>query len=321
MASIPPSTGPLRADSDLGTAPRLALGPGGAPEWMAEAIVAGGGHVVPLADAEALVWAAPRDADGLRAALSEAPQVSWVQLPFAGVEHFVDLFDDGRAWTCGKGVYAEPVAEMALTLALAGMRHVASYARQQQWSGAHGRNLLGANVTILGGGGITTSLIRLLQPFDCRITVVRNRAAAVEGADEVLEADRYVDAIADADVVFLALPLTPDTEGMLSRDELEQMRPHAWIVNVARGKHIVTDDLVWALEHGVIGGAALDVTDPEPLPADHPLWRLPNCIITPHVGNTPEMAVPLLSERITANARRFAAGEPLIGHVDTQLGY
>ncbi len=79
------------------------------------------------------------------------------------------------------------------------------------------------------------------------------------------------------------------------------MEQHAWLVNVARGRHVVTDDLVWALRKGVIGGAGLDVTDPEPLPDDHPLWSLPNCIITPHVGNTPEMAVPLLSERIATN--------------------
>ena len=78
---------------------------------------------------------------------------------------------------------------------------------------------------------------------------------------------------------------------------------------------------MWALQNDVIGGAALDVTDPEPLPADHPLWTLPNCIITPHVGNTPEMAEPLLAERITANVRRWAHGEELIGPVDPQLGY
>ena len=78
---------------------------------------------------------------------------------------------------------------------------------------------------------------------------------------------------------------------------------------------------MWALQNGIIGGAALDVTDPEPLPVDHPLWSLPNCIITPHVGNTPEMAIPLLSERITTNVRRFADGEPLIGPVHFELGY
>jgi phosphoglycerate dehydrogenase-like enzyme len=287
---------------------------------MAEAIIAGGGHVVPVDEAEALVWASHREPDALRHLLDEHPQIRWVQLPWAGIEHYADLVDDDRLWTCGKGVYAEPVAELALSMALAGLRHVAGYARTPNWSGPRGRNLLGANVTILGGGGITESLIRL-RPFDCHITVVRNRVTGMEGVDDVVEADRYVDALAGADVVFLALALTPDTEGMISRSELEQMQPHAWIVNVARGGHIVTDDLVWALQQGVIGGAALDVTDPEPLPDGHPLWSLPNCIITPHVGNTPEMGVPLLAERITTNVRRYAAGETLVGPVHSDLGY
>lgn len=288
---------------------------------MADAIVAGGGHLVPPADAEALVWAAPRNPAQLDELLQEHSHFSWVQLPFAGIENFVHLVDDDRVWTCGKGVYAEPVAELALGLALAGLRHVVGYARAEEWTRPHGRNLIGANVTILGGGGICEHLLKLLAPFDCHVTVVRNRVAPMDGADEVLEPDRYVDALAGADVVFLALPLTPETEGMISRNEMEQMPRHAWLVNVARGGHIVTDDLVWALQEGVIGGAALDVTDPEPLPPGHPLWSLPNCIITPHVGNTPEMAIPLLSERITANVRRFAAGDELIGPIHVDLGY
>lgn len=288
---------------------------------MADAVVAGGGHVVAPAEAEALVWAAPRSPEGLETLLDENPHLGWVQLPFAGIENFVHLVDDARLWTCGKGVYAEPVAEHALALALAGLRHLGPYARASEWGRPHGRNLIGANVTILGGGGIAEHLLKLLAPFDCHITVVRNRMADMEGADEVLTPDRYVDALAGADVVFLALPLTPETEGMIGRDELEQMSRHAWLINVARGGHIVTDDLVWALQEGVIGGAGLDVTDPEPLPPGHPLWSLANCIITPHVGNTPEMAVPLLSERITANVRRFAAGETLVGPVHVELGY
>lgn len=288
---------------------------------MTDAITSGGGQLVPLADAEALVWAAPQDPEALRAALEVNPGLSWVQLPFAGIETYVDLVDDERVWTCGKGVYAEPVAELALALALAGLRHVGQYARAFEWSRPHGRNLKGANVTILGGGGITEELLRLLQPFDCHVTVVRNRVADMDGADEVLEPDRYVHALAGADVVFLALALTPETEGMISHGELEQMKSDAWIVNVARGRHIVTDDLVWALQHGIIGGAALDVTDPEPLPADHPLWTMPNCIITPHVGNTPEMAIPLLSERIATNVRAFEQGAPLVGAIHVDLGY
>ncbi len=288
---------------------------------MADAIVAGGGHVVEAADAEGIVWGAPRDPDGLESLLDDAPQIRWVQLPFAGIEQFVHLVDDGRSWTCGKGVYAEPVAEMALSLALAGMRGLGAYTRSTSWSGPQGRNLLGASVTILGGGGITESLVRLLQPFDCDITVVRNRVQDMTGVDTVLESDRMVDALPGADLVVLALALTPDTEGIISRSELEMMEDHAWLVNVARGRHIVTDDLVWALENGVIGGAGLDVTDPEPLPDGHRLWSLPNCIITPHVGNTPAMAVPLLSERIAGNVRLWAAGDDLVGPVFTDLGY
>ena len=288
---------------------------------MHDAVVAGGGHVVPVAEAEGLVWAAPRDPAALDGLLAGAPDLAWVQLPFAGIEAFTHLLDDDHLWTCGKGVYAEPVAEMALTLALAGMRHVGAYARATTWERPAGRNLLGANVTILGGGGITESLLRLLKPFDCHTTVVRNRVTEMDGADEVLEAERYVDALAGADLVVLALSLTPDTEGMISRSELEMMERHAWLVNVARGKHVVTEDLVWALEHEIIGGAGLDVTEPEPLPDGHRLWGLGNCIITPHIGNTPEMAAPLLSERISANVARFAHGEPLLGEVLIDLGY
>ena len=92
-------------------------------------------------------------------------------------------------------------------------------------------------------------------------------------------------------------------------------------MNVARGRHVVTDDLVRVLSDGAIGGAALDVTDPEPLPDGHPLWREPRCILTPHVGNTPEMAVPLLAGRVRDNVRRFLDGEPLLGPVDVAAGY
>ncbi len=302
-------------------APRIALAPEGAPGWMAEAITDGGGHIVPLGEAEGIVWADPRNPDALVSTLEAAPDARWVQLPFAGIENFVHLVDHDREWTCGKGVYAEPVAELALALALAGMRSVGTYAREQSWSRPAGRNLLGARVTILGGGGITASLVRLLQPWDCHITVVRRTADHLDGVDDVLEADRYADALPGADLVVLALALTPETEGIIAADELSLMERNAWLVNVARGRHVVTDDLVTALRDGVIGGAGLDVTDPEPLPDGHPLWSLPNCLITPHVGNTPEMAVPLLAERVAANVRRFAAGEDLLGPVDADLGY
>ena len=302
-------------------APRIAVAPDEAPEWVTQAVIDGGGYLVPLQEAEGLVWADPRDAASLARTMEAAPRATWIQLPFAGIENFVHLVDHDHTWTCGKGVYAEPVAELALTLGLAGMRGLVTYARAAQWEPPHGRNLLGARVTILGGGGITESLVRLLQPWDCHLTVVRRNVSHLEGVDDVLESDRYPDALPGADLVVLALALTPETEGIIGADELQLMEDHAWLINVARGRHVVTDDLVDALRDGVIGGAGLDVTDPEPLPPDHPLWSLRNCLITPHVGNTPEMAVPLLAERITANVRRFGAREELLGPVDVEAGY
>jgi len=284
-------------------------------------VSAGGGQVVPVEQADGVVWGAPRDPKGLEHLLAANPRVRWVQLMQAGIERFAHLVDDDRVWSSGKGVYADPVAELALTLALAGMRGLDRYARETSWSGPRGLNLFEARVSVFGGGGITQSLLRLLRPFDCHVTVVRNRVQEMEGADVVIDADRYFDAIPGADLVVLALALTPDTEGIIAREELEAMEEHAWLVNVARGKHVATDDLVWALRTGVIGGAGLDVTDPEPLPDGHALWSLPNCIITPHVGNTPEMEVPLLSERIATNVRRQAEGKQLLGLVDPDLRY
>jgi phosphoglycerate dehydrogenase-like enzyme len=309
-------------------APLVALVPPGERPWLADAIVAGGGELADPAEAEALVWAVPGDPDGLAAALGAAPGVRWVQLPWAGVEPFGPLLASeagdgaaGRVWTSGKGVYAEPVAELALTLGLAGLRNVGGYARERSWTGPEGTSLFGGDVAVVGGGGITEVLLRLLAPFEATVTVVRRRPEPMAGASRVLGAERLAAALPGADLVILALALTRDTVGIVAGEQLALMEPHAWLVNVARGRHVVTEDLVLALRKGDIGGAALDVTDPEPLPADHPLWSLPNCIVTPHVGNTPEMAVPLLSARVSENVRRWGAGEPLVGLIDLRLGY
>jgi phosphoglycerate dehydrogenase-like enzyme len=300
---------------------RIAVEPSTSPQWVSDAVVAGGGEVVDIASATGLVWSAAYSIEALESLLLENPHINWVQLPFAGSEAFMYLVNHDRIWTCGKGVYAEPVAEHALGLLLAGFRHIGNYARQTSWTGPVGQNLLGANITILGGGGITASLVRLLQPFFCNITVVRLSAEPLEGVNTVVGPESLVDAIVGADAVVVALALTPDTEGILGRNEFELMEKHVWVVNVGRGRHIVTDDLVWALQEGEIGGAALDVTNPEPLPEGHPLWAMPNCIITPHIGNTPAMAVPLLSARIAENVRRYVNGEPLVGCIDPELGY
>ena len=272
-------------------------------------------------EAEALVWAEPAAPELLPEVLAAGPSIQWVQLPYAGIENLTHLLDRDHLWTCGKGVYAEPVAEHALMLALAGLRGMGSFARARRWSPPEGRNLLGGRVTVLGGGGITESLVRLLAPWDCRITVLRRHPAPMPGVDRVVGPESLHDALGDADVVVVALALTHETTGIIDADALNAMSPHAWLINVGRGGHAVTDDLVDALAAGAIGGAALDVTDPEPLPDGHPLWSMDNCLITPHVGNTPEMGLELLARRVTENIGRYITGRELLGPVDVDLGY
>jgi phosphoglycerate dehydrogenase-like enzyme len=213
------------------------------------------------------------------------------------------------------------VAEHALALALAGLRQLPQRARARSWSGPAGLSLYDAPVTVLGGGGIARELLVLLAPFQVRATVVRRTASPVAGAVRTVTAAELRSVLPGALVVFVALALTPETVQIISGPELDLMGAGAWLVNVARGRHVATDALAAALREGRIGGAALDVTDPEPLPDGHPLWSLPNVILTPHTANPPWISQPLLAARIRDNVRRLASGLPLVGVVDTVAGY
>jgi len=322
----------MNAPSSQPTGPRIAVGPRPA-DWAAEAIRSGGGQAVALDRADqavtqdqepaGLVWTDGTAMEGLRHALLTHPQISWVQLPMAGVELALEagVIDRRRRWTSAKGAYAEPVAEHALALLLAGLRQLKVRAQARSWGEPAAVSLFDQTVTVVGGGGITAVLLRLLEPFRTRVTVVRQRAEPLAGAARTVGADQLPAALAGARAVVLTLALTPQTRGLIGRAELEAMEPDAWLVNVARGGLVDTGALLRALRTGQIAGAALDVTDPEPLPAGHPLWDLPNCLITPHTADTEEIIQPLLARRITENVRRLAAGHELVGQVDPDLGY
>ncbi len=285
---------------------------------LAAAVRAGGADVAPLEGADAVVWFGGADE------LPELPaSVRWVQLPAAGVESWMERVRSAPevTWTSAAGAYAADVAEHALALLLAGVRGLARYVRAASWDPQDDRLLEGSTVAIVGAGGIGRALIELLRPHDVEIVAVTRRGIAVPGADRTLGAERLPDVWGMADHFVIGAPATDATRRLVGARELAQMKPHSWIVNIARGSLIDTDALVEALQEGRIGGAALDVTDPEPLPDGHPLWSSPRAIITPHVANPYSAQMRKLGERVRENVIRFAAGEPLLAPVEQDRGY
>ena len=283
-------------------------------------VVRGGGSVVPLEQANGIVCTGD-DVELLRRSL--LPDVRWVQLGAAGIEMWFDagLMNPGVVWTAAKGVYARPIAEHVLALILAAARDLPARVRAGAWGDQGGRLVTGSTVGIVGAGGIGAELITLLAPFDTRVIALTRDGRRVPGADVSVGPTGLPLLLEQSDYVVLAAALATETKGMISAWELAQMRADAWLINVARGGLVDTDALVEALRTGAIGGAALDVTEPEPLPPGHALWALRNALITPHVASTPEMGEGFLAERVTENVRRFAAGRDLMGVVDQRLGY
>ncbi len=258
--------------------------------------------------------------------LAANPNICWVQLPYAGVETFLPVARKypNVTFTSAKGTYAPPVAEHALALTLALLRHLPERIQATTWGETYGSTLNGANIVIVGGGGIGEELVRLFATWDTTITVVRRSTAPVDGADQTVTSDRLDEVLPEADVVVIAAAATPETQQMFGAAQFELMDDQAVLVNIARGSLVDTDALVTALANRQIRSAGLDVTDPEPLPDGHPLWTEPNCIITPHTADTPEMVIPLLDERIVRNVDALAAGttpDNLEGLVDVDAGY
>lgn len=304
----------------------IAVVPVAAPELVAAAESAGG-RVAPLSAAtRGIVWTAASGVDELGELLRAHPGVSWVQLPWAGVDAFAELLasarDDGRVWTSAKGAYAQPVAEHALMLALALSRVLPRRVTAHTWEADEvGRTLYGAEVVIVGAGGIAVELLRLLEPFGVRATVVRRRPIPVAGASRTVGTAELGRVLETAEVVFIAAALTPESRGLIGQGELARLPRGALLVNVARGGLIDSDALLDALASGRLGGAGLDVTDPEPLPDGHPLWTAPNCIVTPHVADTEAMTVPLYAQRIARNTRAFLGDGRFEGRIDLAAGY
>ena len=290
-------------------------------ERLEDAVRAGGGRVVGADEADAIVYHASAGDPAQTAALVTA-HTRWVQLPSAGIERWAEagVITNEPVWTSAAGAYGPQVAEHALALLLAGARRLQVAARAQTWDPQPGRVVEGSTVALVGFGGIGRCLLPMLAPLGCRVLAVTD-SGPVEGVERTVPRAAYRDVLPKADHVVLLAALTPQTRGMIGAAELDAMRDDAWLINVGRGGLIDTDALVEALREGRIGGAALDVTDPEPLPDGHPLWTLPNALITPHVANPQEAHDAALAERVRENVRRFAAGETLLGIIDPAQGF
>lgn len=290
-------------------------------EAYSAAISAAGGEVCSLApDVRALIWTDYHQPELLQEILLQNPQIQWVQLPFAGVDAFSEVLALPPRFTSAKGAYRQPVAEHALALCLALGRAIPSRVRAKAWGEKFAKSLYESNVLVIGGGGVTQELVKLLKPFGCLVTVVRKHSDISLG-DRTVGFERLDSELATADYVVIAAALTEETTGLFDYKRMSLMKSTAYLVNVARGRHIVTDDLVEALAKSLIAGAALDVTDPEPLPVGHPLWNADRCLITPHTADTPEQVTRLLAERIFQNVLAFRSQGEWAGLVDPQLGY
>ena len=304
----------------------IAVLPTAEPAFVS-AVESAGGVVEPLSDrTRGVVWLSNKDAVAFPAILAAHPGIGWVQLPFAGVDAFAGVLAAGDrpdvVWTSAKGAYAQPVAEHALALTLALLRVLPKRIRARSWETApEGRSLYGLNVVIVGAGGIALELMRLLEPFGARVTILRRSPDPVPGAERTLTADALGDVLPDADVVVIAAALTAGTRHLIGPAEFGAMKSTAVLVNIARGGLVDSDALLTALRERRIAGAGIDVTDPEPLPDGHPLWDEPDCIITPHQADTPEMVAPLLAERVRENVRAFLGDGRFVGIVDPAVGY
>jgi phosphoglycerate dehydrogenase-like enzyme len=299
---------------------RIYVGPKAIPELLDAVSSAGAEIATDPAEASAIVWfgGSPKDFgefdhDGIR----------WVQLPSAGVEGWFAAgpLPAGKQFTSAVGSYAESVAEHSLALMLAGARRLPELARRRSWTRVTSASLFDSTVGIVGAGGIGKALIDLLVPFRATVLAVNRSGNPVPGAQKTLTPDGLDEVLRESQFVVIGAPATPQTRHLIGRRELSLMRPDSWLVNIARGSLVDTDALVEALRNGEIGGAALDVTDPEPLPDGHPLWTLDNALITPHSANPEHLLLPNLVRRVHGNVRHYLAGEPLDGIVDITHGY
>lgn len=231
-----------------------------------------------------------------------------IQTQTAGVEHVSAAVPEGVTLCNGRGIHDTSTAELALTLTLASLRGIPDYVRAQdrgEWAFDHRTSLADKRVLIVGYGQIGEAIERRVLPFEATVTRVARSAR-----DGVHAIDELPGLLPDADVVVLIVPGTQQTSGLFDAEMLARLKDGALLVNVSRGPVVDTDALLAELRSGRLY-AALDVVDPEPLPADHPLWEAPGLLVSPHVGGASDAMKPRAMRLVREQLERYATGEQL----------
>ncbi|MGI9293958.1 MAG: D-2-hydroxyacid dehydrogenase [Pseudomonadales bacterium] len=320
----------------------VVLLPGGQQESPSQALeqlqqVSDDVQLVPVSEFDKLP-AALQDADVLLGyctpqVLQAGAQLRWIQTYSAGVDRCVgapELQQNDQLLTNMQRVHGPAIAEHVLAMLLSLARDLPRYQQlqsQETWGrrqqgGRQTIEIKGKTMLIVGLGGIGTEIAKRAHALGMRIIATRNSSR--EGpsyVDHVGLADELPELSKRADVVVNATPLTPTTTGMFDATVFKAMRPDAYFINIGRGASVVTDDLIKALKEGDIAAAALDVTDPEPLPKDSELWRLPNVLITPHVSARSDQSIRRVWLLVRENLRRYVRGERMLNVVDIRRGY
>jgi phosphoglycerate dehydrogenase-like enzyme len=307
---------------------RLVVHPPKGPEWVA-ALQSDAPDVQIVEAGEADVAEAIRTADAFYGTirpewLAAAAQLRWIQTPIAGLERsmFPELVASPVTLTNMRGIYSDHIADHAYALLLALARGLPQFMRRQarhEWSaqGVSAVHLPDATLGIVGLGGIGRELARRAKASGMTVLAVDARPGErPPEVDELWPTDRLRELLHRADFVAVCAPHTPETERLISREKLFWMKPTAFLINVSRGVIVELAALTEALQQGRLAGAALDVFETEPLPADHPLWDMENVVITPHAAWMGPDSEARRLDVLRDNLRRFAAGEPLLNVVD-----
>lgn len=264
---------------------------------------------------------------GYERILERATGLRWMHTASAGIENLLSdvIKERGITFTNSAGVHAIPIAEWVLhallMIAKRGPRMLAAQQAQRWERDVDFDELGGKTLTILGAGGIGQEIAKRAAGFGMRIWGTNRSGRAVEGFERIVSGDEWRDLLPTTDFLAIATPLTPATKHLVGARELAALPDHAWLINIARGAIVDEPALITALQDGTIAGAALDTFEQEPLPAESPLWTLPNVLISPHNSGSSPRSTGRVVDLFIENLQRFVKDEPLRNEVDLEAGY